>query len=291
MNFAFFANLVVNGIIEGLIVALAALALNLVFAVARFPNAATGDMMTVGAYAGIATQSLGIRLLWVQLGSAVIACMALGAIFYFLVFRRLQGQSMLAPLLASIGLAFFIRSVIFLVAGPEQYVFQMPIRRGYMIGGVSLQPNTLWLSAIVLATLCIAFAVLFLTPVGRRMRAVSDNMMLARASGIPVDRVMLMLWLLVGAVTGIAGMVLGVYTVVMPENGWNILLPAFSAAVLGGVGSPTGAVVAGLLIGIVQEVSTPFVGFTYKIALSFIALIAILTVRPRGLFGSAVRVR
>ena len=80
-------------------------------------------------------------------------------------------------------------------------------------------------------------------------------------------------------------MMLGIKTIVTPEFGWEMLLPAFTAAILGGIGSPVGAVVAGLILGVVQEVSTPLVGFTYKIAVAFIIMLAVLLVRPRGLFG------
>jgi branched-chain amino acid transport system permease protein len=102
---------------------------------------------------------------------------------------------------------------------------------------------------------------------------------------------MLTLWVLVGAVCGVAGIVLGIRTVVAPEMGWDVLLPGFAAAILGGVGSPAGAVLAGVVLGIAQEISTPFVGFTYKIALSFVVLMVVLVVRPQGLFGTLERVR
>ena len=86
-------------------------------------------------------------------------------------------------------------------------------------------------------------------------------------------------------------MILGIKTVVSPEIGWEMLLPAFAAAILGGIGSPLGAVLAGLLLGAAQELSTPFVGFTYKIALSFVVILLVLLVRPRGLFGRVEGVR
>lgn len=163
--------------------------------------------------------------------------------------------------------------------------------RPYIFHGVIVQTADLWLALVALAIMTATFAVLFLTPIGRRMRAVADNVDLALASGIRAESVMVPLWGLVGIVCGVAGLILGVKTVVMPETGWYVLLPAFAAMILGGAGSPIGAIVAGVLLGVIQEVSTPFVGFTYKIALSFIVLTGILIVRPRGLFGSLEVVR
>jgi len=292
-SYAYYVGLAINGAVEGLIIGLAALALNLVFAVGRFPNAATGDLMTIGAYAGIAAQKAGSRSVWLDGLGAVGAGMALAVMLYVLVFRALLGRSssMLPALLASIGLAFLIRSVLSAFAGFDQHVFHMPLRPPIMLADIPVQINDLWLGGVALVCMLLVFAVLFLSPIGRRMRAVADDLTLARVSGINVERVYLVMWLLVGFVTGVAGMVLGIRTVVAPEMGWDMLLPAFAAAVLGGVGSPVGAVLAAIVLGIMQELSTPFIGFTYKIALAFIVLIIILAVRPSGLFGREERVR
>lgn len=286
-----YANLIVNGLVQGMVIGLAALALTLVFAVARFPNAATGDLMTVGAYGGIAVQSLGSRNIFLQGFAAVALCTVVSVACYWFVMRYLRGRGMLAALLASMGIALFIRGTLSSFVGQEQYVFQIPIVRPYIFHGVIVQTADLWLALVALAIMTATFAVLFLTPIGRRMRAVADNVDLALASGIRAESVMVPLWGLVGIVCGVAGLILGVKTVVMPETGWYVLLPAFAAMILGGAGSPIGAIVAGVLLGVIQEVSTPFVGFTYKIALSFIVLTGILIVRPRGLFGSLEVVR
>ncbi len=287
----FYLNLVMNGLVQGLVIGLAALALTLVFAVARFPNAATGDLMTVGAYAGIGVQALNVRSVIVQGAAAILACSVLAIGQYWFVLRYLRGRGLVSLLLASIGLALATRGALSFFVGQDQYLFNTPIMRPYVIAGLRVQVVDLWLAVASLVCVTATFAMLFLTPVGRRMRAIADNAELARASGIRMQRVMIPLWAAVGAICGVAGMILGIKTVVLPEAGWHILLPAFAAMVLGGLGNPIGAVVAGILLGVVQELSTPFVGFTYKIALSFIVLAVILTVRPQGLFGSAEVVR
>jgi branched-chain amino acid transport system permease protein len=147
------------------------------------------------------------------------------------------------------------------------------------------------MAAVAALCLGVTFGILYFTPIGRQMRAVADNLDLARISGIRPERVMVALWCLVGGVTAVAGLILGIKTVVSPETGWEVLLPAFAAAILGGIGSPVGAVSAGLLLGVAQEVSTPFVGFSYKIALSFAVILLVLLFRPRGLLGRVEGVR
>ena len=102
---------------------------------------------------------------------------------------------------------------------------------------------------------------------------------------------MITLWALIGLSSAVGGIMLGLRTVVVPEMGWNLLLPAFAAAVLGGVGNPVGAVVAGVALGLIEQLSTPFVGFTYQTAIAFVLLIATLILRPQGLFGRAEAVR
>jgi branched-chain amino acid transport system permease protein len=289
-DLAFYVNLLIAGAVEGITIALAAVAVTLVFGIARFPNAATGDYMTLGAYAAIGVHGATGSLIVAALG-AVAATAAAALLFYAAVFRQLAGRSVVALLVASIGIAFVVRSTLSFFLGHEQRVFQVPIERALRFGEIRINPIDLKLAAAALVTLAAVFALLHWTPVGRRMRAVADNRDLARASGIDAERVMLSLWALVGAVCGIAGVILGLKTVVAPEVGWELLLPAFAAAILGGVGNPVGAVVAGVILGIAQELSTPLVGFTYKLALSFFVMLLILLVRPQGLFGRAEAVR
>ncbi|WP_298956747.1 branched-chain amino acid ABC transporter permease [uncultured Methylobacterium sp.] len=286
----FYAQLVVNGLLQGLIVGLAALAITLVFGIGRFANAATGDAMTFGAYAALIGHGLTGSLAAAGLAAmAATAALSLGS--YALVFRRLAGRSAVALLVASIGVGFAIRAGLGLGFGHGQQLFAVPLVRPIRLGEVIVNPFDLQLAAVAAVMLAAVFGLLHLTPIGRRMRAVADNRDLALVSGIRPERVMVALWLLVGAVTGIAGMMLGMKTVVSPDLGWEMLLPAFAATILGGIGSPLGALLAGLLLGVAQELSTPFVGFTYKLAISFVVLLAVLLVRPRGLFGRIEGVR
>lgn len=276
--------LLIAGISSGLVVGLAALAVTLVFGIARFANAATGDMMTTGAYgAFVGAAATGSMVAGGLIGMALGALV--GILIYLLVFKMLAGRSAVTALLASIGVGFILRAIIGVVFGHQQKTFQLPLVRPWIIEGVRLHPNDVYLTITAVAAVALTFVFLHATPVGRRMRAVADNPGLARVSGIAPIRVMVALWSLAGALSAVAGIVLGIKTIINPELGWEMLLPAFAAAILGGLGQPAGAVIAGVLLGMAQEMSTPFVGFTYKVAISFLVLLLVLLVRPQGLFG------
>lgn len=282
--------LVANGLVQGLFIGMGALAITLVFGIARFPNAATGDMMTFGAYAGLVVQRVTGSLLLAGAG-AMLAGAAVALASERLVFRRLAGRSVVALLVASIGVAFVIRAVLGLIFGQAQAVYDVPLTRAQLYWLVRLNPLDLQVALVVLLALAGVFVLLYASPIGRQMRAVADNRDLARVSGIRPERVMVAMWLVAGAIAGLAGALIGIKTVVQPELGWEMLLPAFTAAILGGIGSAPGAVLAGLLLGVAQEVSTPLVGFSYKIAIAFAAMLAVLLLRPSGLFGARESVR
>ncbi|MEI8402668.1 MAG: branched-chain amino acid ABC transporter permease [Alcaligenaceae bacterium] len=286
-----FLNLLINGVIEGLVVALPALAMTLVMGVNRFPNAATGDLMTTGAYTAVIIQTLGVSSL---LGATVVAALGtavISVISYELIFKKLARQPMIASLLAAIGLGFLLRSVISFFAGHDQRTFKVPLVRAWNFDGIRILPSDLNITAAALVCLLLVFLLLYRTSFGRQLRAVSDNPDLARASGIRARSLMIGLWLLVGIISAIGGVLLGMKAVVMPELGWDHLIPAFAAMVLGGIGSPVGAVLGALIMCVAQELSVPLLGPSYKLVLSFGVLALVLLVRPSGLMGRNELVR
>lgn len=290
MDVVFFAQLVINGLIAGLVISLGALGITLVFGIARFANIAAGDMATIGAYFALyATLAIGSVVIGTVVAAALTGLVAV--LLHWSIYRNLSGRSSIAFLVCSIGVAFMLRSAIGLAFGHSQQMFTVPLVRPFVFGDLRIGVLDLQIVALTVGSLLVAFATLKFTPIGREMRAVADNPDLARVSGINVDRVMAALWLMAGALAAIAGVATGLKAVVTPEIGWETLLPSFAAAILGGLGSPIGAVVAGIIIGVAQEVSTPFIGFSYKIALSFFVILAVLLMRPNGLFGERVLVR
>ena len=123
------------------------------------------------------------------------------------------------------------------------------------------------------------------TTMGKAMRATSDNMDLAKVSGINTERVVIWTWIIAAALAAAAGIFLGIDTRLNPIMGWRLLLPVFAASILGGIGSIYGAILGGLLIGIVQELSTLFISPAYKPAVAFAIMVVMLVVRPTGLMG------
>lgn len=286
----YYIQLALNGLSQGLVVGLAALGITLVFGIARFANASAGDGLTFGAYLALLGQRITGSLL-LGAGFAIVVSALASVLSYKLVFKKLAGRSSVALLVGSIGLGFLVRGGLGVAFGHQQEVFNVQLTPPYRIGELAISALDLQMAGVAALTLAVTFGTLYFTPIGRQMRAVADNLDLARVCGIRPERVMVALWSLVGAVTAVAGLILGIKTVVSPESGWEMLLPAFAAAILGGIGSPVGAVLAGLLLGVAQEVSTPFMGFSYKIALSFVVILFVLLIRPSGLLGRVEGVR
>lgn len=285
------ANAAINGIVIGMLLALPALAITLVFGIARFPNAATGDYMTLGAYTTVASQMFLGGSIIIAVTSAMAATAAVSLFFYFWVFRALSERSHVARLIASIGVAFAVRSTITFFAGQDQYVVDTPLVRAWNFGGIRILPTDVYIFATALISLIIVFVIMHLTPMGRRMRAIADSFELAAASGIRSKWVMIFLWGMTGAFCGLGGALLGIKAVVLPELGWELLMPMFAGVILGGIGSPLGAVLGIVTFSIAQEVASLFVGPPYKIVLAFVILLCVLLLRPQGMFGRPIAAR
>lgn len=286
-----FLNLALNGLAEGLLVALPALAVTLVFGVARFPNAAVGDFVSLGSFGALTAHRVsGGSMLAAGIGAA--AAGAAGTwLGWRLAFAPLLRRKGLALLLTSIGVGFVLRAAMGLGFGHEIKLFDLPPMRAWRWGDLVINPLDVFVGGMSLACVVLVFALLRFTSTGRTMRAIADDMDLARVVGIDSRAAMTRMWLLSGIVCGVAGLAYGLKTQVSPESGADMLLPAFAAAVVGGLGNPLGAVLGAIGLGVLQELSTPFVGFTYKIALSYVAMLLVLLWRPQGLFGRVQGVR
>lgn len=277
--------LVVFGIVLGGIVALGAVGVSLLFGILRFANFAHGDTMTLGAYFalfGVSTLGLPMPVVF---PFAITATAAAAVAIDHLLFRRLRRTAPVILLISSFGVALVLRSVVQIVWGPENIVYSTEIVLPWKLWGLRIRPTHL----IILATtlLLVAGLHLFLTRTrtGKAMRAMADDPDLARICGIDTEAVIRWTWIIGGGLAGAAGIFLAIDTRLNPLLGWNVLLPVFAAALLGGIGRPYGAIAGGFLLGIASEVSTMFLEPVYKPAVAFALIVLVLVYRPTGILG------
>lgn len=280
----------INGISEGSIIALVALGLTLSFGIARFANVAHGDYVTVGAYAALLFNTLGANIFLAAV-LAIPITVAVGLLAHFQVFRPLANRPFIASVIASIGVALVLRHVLILIAGTGQFTFDLPLRRALRFGELRVNPTDLWIVALTAVFTLGVYGLLNFTRLGKNMRAVADNPRLARVAGIDPQRTMVVMWIVVLVLATVAGVLFGLRSIVTPYMGWQMLIAAFAAVILGGVGNPYGAVAGGLIIGVSQELATFVVAPTYKLAVAFVILTVVLLFRPSGLFGEERLVR
>ncbi|RED51057.1 branched-chain amino acid ABC transporter permease [Aestuariispira insulae] len=278
--------LVLYGTILGSILALGAVGVSLTFGILRFANFSHGDLMTIGAYVVFVVFTVMKLPLWLAIIVSLAVTAALTAIIDKLIYRNFRNSDPVILLISSFGMALILRSLIQLIWGPSTQVYEKGIQLAIKFGGgLRIKPDQI---IILVGTVLLIIALhLFLrkTKMGKAMRAVADNAELARLTGINTEKVILCTWLMGGALAAAAGIFLGLDTRVFPEMGWNILLPVFAAAILGGIGNPYGAIAGGLVIGISQELSTQFIDPSYKPAVAFAIMVVILIVRPTGIFA------
>jgi neutral amino acid transport system permease protein len=283
------AQLLINGIAVGSIIALAAVGLTLTFGILRLPNFAHGDLMTTGAYFTLIGTRLGLNL-WLSMGLGAMGTAIATLVMESLIWSRMRDRRANSTTLViiSIGLALFIRNGIILIWGGANQDYDLPVAAAVKIFGLKI----VYYDLIVVALAGIAILGIHLllqnTKIGKAMRAVADDLDLARVSGIDVERVVLATWVLAGSLTAIAGGMYGLITAVRPNMGWFLILPMFAAVILGGIGNPYGAIAGALIIGIAQEVSTYWIPAEYKLAVALVLMLLVLLVRPQGLFRSTI---
>lgn len=280
--------LLMFGIVFGSILALGAIGISVIFGILRFAHFAHGDLMTVGAYFAL----LFVAVLDWPVLLALPAAMALTAVAAVLIdrvlYRHFRRSSPVVLLISSFGMALVLRSLVQIVAGTENQVYVAGITLPLVIGELRIKPDHL--TIVAGAVVLVAAFHLFLkkTTMGKAMRAMSDNPDLARISGIDTDRVVLWTWIIGGCLAAAAGVFLALDTRLNPQLGWNVLLPMFAAAIVGGIGRPYGAIAGGLVIGIATELSTLVFLPAYKPAVAFIFMLIVLVWRPTGIFKGSV---
>lgn len=279
--------LIFNGLVIGSIIALTAVGLSLTYGVLRLSNFAHADFMTLGAYLTWVAKTSGLNL-WVAMILGAAGTIVAMIIAEYLLWKPMRDRHATSTTLIviSIGLALFIRNGILMIWGGNNQSYQLPLVPAQEFLGIKFERDRLIVMGLAIMAVIVLHFLLQKTKIGKAMRAVADNIDLARVSGINVEKVVLWTWVITGGLTALGGAMYGLIYTIKPTMGWFLILPMFASVILGGIGNPYGTIIGGLVVGIAQElsVSIPWLGSEYKLGVSLLIMIVILLIRPQGLF-------
>ncbi len=292
-----------DGLIAGATIGLGAIGVTLTYSILGFANFAQGEFISWGCFLAwglaaaiaallpssadaIGSLSVGWNVVAASLAAMVIIgvmAVALDAILFRPLRRR--GAS-ISAVIASFGVSMALRALLEAVVPSRQAYLSTELQIAIpLMKGLRVTPDQIMLLAAALILVCALTLVITRTDIGRSMRAVSENPALARLAGIDVAHVIRVTWFVGGALACAAGVMLGLLVQIRPSMGAELLLPLFAAAILGGVGSVPGALVGGLIIGLVEAATVQWWGAQWRAAVAFFIVIAVLLLRPTGLFG------
>ncbi|MDP9497717.1 MAG: branched-chain amino acid ABC transporter permease [Actinomycetota bacterium] len=285
--------LLVGGLQFGLVIAMAAVGLSLIFGTTGLTNFAHGELITGGALLGyVFNVGLGLNLVPATV-IAVLVGGLVGGLLDRLLWRplRRRGTGLIAALVVSIGLSLVLRYVyLYFYGGGSRSYLQYATQDPLQLGPVTVLPRDLVILAVSLVALVGVALALQRTRLGKATRAVSDNPSLAASSGIDVERVINVVWVVGTALAVLGGVFLALSQQVGYQLGQNILLLLFAGVTLGGLGTAYGALVGSLVVGVFTQLSTLFIPAELQVVGALVVLILILIVRPQGILGRAERV-
>jgi neutral amino acid transport system permease protein len=285
--------LLVDGLRFGLLIAMCAVGLSLIFGTTGLTNFAHGELVTIGAlFAWWVNTGLGVPIIPAAI-IAMIGGAAFGALNELGLWRplRRRGTGLVAALVVSIGLSLLLRYLIQIVYGGFSNPYSgLGTSRAVDYGLFRLTNQSLISIIISIAVLVLVAVMLQRTKIGKAMRAVADNRDLAASSGINVNRVILVVWMMGGALAALGGVLLGLSDQVRWDMGFQLLLLMFAGVTLGGLGTAYGALVGSVIVGVFVQLSTLVIPSDVKYVGGLVLLIVILVIRPQGILGSRARI-
>jgi len=298
------AQVVINSIVRASELALLSLGLTIVYDILRFANFAHTEFAVVGVYLAF---FLNVTLKLPILPAAVIAAFATGILAIGIdraVFKRLRDSSGIIIMVTSLGLAIALRNIIRAIWGADARSFAVPLQKPIITEYFRITPLQIWIIIVGLAGMIVFHVLLHHTRLGKAMRASSDNPELAQASGIDTEKIIIYVWFIAIAFASMGGILIGMETYILPYMGFAIIIPVFCATIMGGIGNPYGAMVGALVLGFAENFGLyinfgkiiglgGLISFStdlliptgYKPAISFVMLILVLLVKPRGILA------
>jgi neutral amino acid transport system permease protein len=287
-------NLAVDGIKFGLVIAMTAIGLSLIFGTTGLVNFAHGELVVFGAIVAWYLNVTGPRL---PLIVATVIAVVLGALLaggfekgLWSPLRR-RGTGLITMLVVSIGLSLFLRHILLYVFGGRSLPYrEYRVQQALTFGPISITPRDLAIVVLSIIVLVGVGLLLGRTKIGKAMRAVADNRDLAESSGIDVQRIILYVWMMGGALAALGGVFQGMTEAVNWNMGFLLLLLMFAGVILGGIGTAYGALVGSLVVGLITQLSTLWFPTELKTVFALLVLALVLLVRPQGILGRRERI-
>lgn len=278
----------INGIMLGASYSLVAIGYTLIFGVLNLLYFAHGEVFMVGAFVGLYMVVLANANIYVALVGAMIACGALGMLAVFAAVRPVSKDYPLAQLISSIGVTIVLQNMAIYIFGGQQVAFPETIKQElYRIGPVTISSVQIFILVVALVLMVFLWLFIERSKMGRAIRATAENHETAALLGVNVNRVVLVTFIIASSIAGVAGVLDGLKNSnVSPFMGLEVAVKGLVVMLLGGLGNVTGAMIAGLLLGMVEILSAAYIGTTERDFVTFAILILILLYRPSGLFGT-----
>ncbi len=274
-----------NGLVLGSIYALSALGFTLIFGAARVVNFAYGELLMLGAFCTLTVLQVTNLGFFPSLGLAMLIMAGLSVLLYIVFVRRVLRQTELQVLLVTTGLLYILHQLAVLVWGTDPRQLDMDIEGVVILGDVVITMQRLVVMGAMLVLVGTLYFTLYRLRIGKALRAVAQNRFGAEAIGLNVDRIVSFAFAVSGAMACAAGGLLGALYAVEPSMGQLPLLKSFVIVIFGGLGSVPGAIIGGLAIGLIETFAGAYISFAFKDVFTFLIMLAVLLVWPRGLFG------
>ncbi|MDC0239049.1 branched-chain amino acid ABC transporter permease [Candidatus Thioglobus sp.] len=278
-----FLQLLIVGISQGCIYGLMALGFVMIYKATEMINFAQGDMMMLGSFvAWTLIMDLGIPF-WLGVPATLIIMASFGALVDILIVRRVIGQPQFAVIILTLGLGIIFRAAAGMIWGQVPLTIDSPISGSSSFYGIVIGNERLVIIAVTAVLIAILWAYFRYSKWGIAMKAASQNQLAAYYSGIPVRVIISAVWAVAAAISALAGILLAPITLIEPMNGL-LGIKAFAAAVIGGFGSMPGAILGGLIVGIIEPFAAAYVP-AVKGSLIYVVMLIVLALRPQGLFA------
>mgnify|MGYP003417853974 FL=1 len=288
-----FLQVLISGISQGCIYGLIALGFVLIYKATEAVNFAQGELMMLGAFVGLAASAYFGMPYWAVLLTAVAVLAVFGFLTERLILRPILGQPAFAIVMVTIGVGYTSRGLITMIPGigTDTHVLEVPFKDKMLsVGGLAIGMEHVVIIATSIVLCALLFGLFRYTRIGIAMQAASQNQLAAHYMGIPVKRLNGLIWATSAAVAAVAGILLAPITFVHVNMGF-IGLKAFPAAVIGGFESLPGAIIGGLIIGVVESLAGFYLPEGFKDIAAYVVVLIMLMIKPNGLFGEKIRKR